>query len=1857
MSITARTGISFLMTAYYENSNRISKAKPLFDTLIYNTDAATDPTLPPLLKSDGNGIIQGLSAEAAALFFNGEKQSPQECTRPYTCARSIDNTAATTADAPLPPLKILVPPVAAVSYLSMQHFTGADNAKDNWAAAINDFMKSMQSANAKPIELMQEVLTLESLAPAVTASPNQDLSPDEQAYNNWLQKQKQLGRKSIPAYILPTIRGLFVSFTFERVTSLIEIIVLRHKETGLEQTLEPDAFNKAKNNNLFIASFFGDSESLPNGMYDIEVIFKRDPNSNGSTKQWSNDVARGQAYADKTGKAPHSYTLRAMARFDHKIPGGEFSYINGDPMSVEESIITQFPAHFSYLINAANQWNDNPIIADIMSGSKSTSGVARAVTNIGLAQSWSDLANSLAGTKSGYAAGVVIGSALTAKIDANKHEVLKNHLETGFSWIKLINDKSDLRDKYDAAHQFLAKTADDAYPTLKALFSKGKMTEPPKDYHKTLASKALIPEKAFNLFGKAVTVLSTANNIVAIANSGVALQNAHYKKDSALKDYNTVISKYLEACALEVSKSMRLDITFVYGSANILTGEKDIEIAGELLNENPKIKVILEGYTCNVGSSEGNQKLSAARANAVRDILINKHGVDPSRITAIGHGETNKFGDNTTEEGRKLNRRVEYVYTVPSNEAGIVCREGIQSCERYRMSSVTALIDEYDEIVKLSAAVFNAAIGIAGMIFPPAGALAAAIAVVQSAEAALKNATVSFSRLIDNTDYLEAINAFKERQKLLHDSTSNQILLRDLAKAKDLTNGKMPEENMPALQYRIRAEAIQGLFNLLARAAATTKDPASKTSLSQKLEKYKVQAYIENFILNDGWLFPLRTADTMTMDEMWLFAINKFNFGVFGVTTDDFTEHKELGNGFYFAQDYRLLQIGENLARSFSLENRLHVAKTAFDFVTTDNTTRGILMDATMSFSLLNPYTTNDERANFQDLYPIHHLGTDNLEELANNFSADWSAAGKDYIDVLAIYTRTSSDDLMCRPSDDEWSLLTLWKPLTQPLPTITKRLNPYTQVKVVAIFNDKVKGIAPVNFRVSRVDGWDCAGPIYKSIARPISKNNIKDLEGLNKLGSGGRLEHEGKMGCIFHPFYQFGEFKHLGLKPMIPSVGGHWFSKDINAYANGGGLADMTYQIMITIGKNESTEIESPKIPYGLDYAEPIQKRLVVESFLKANSIADPITNMLGRYAKLKVFIRVGGSGKPWIHPDATFKNEISRAGARFDSSEGCIVFDNFDWNSSVEFAFVLACDELKIADYIAKKRKYYNVRGKTKMVEDRPLLDTSFDLDGPVLTGLDFQYFGHTKKVSSGESFKYLQVAHDTKATPELGTQADTPTNIKELSDFVNMFSNRSQLEFFKPKLSGHERVNHAKNTERHFYIAYQKMEYTNLSNNRVSGLRPFGNGKIEKDGTPGDKYYRYHFDDSAMLFTNDEQTLITAQQAFWFKSPTNFFAKPFWDKLPSKGQSPSAYDASIEWLEKTPEKLLASNVVAVADQDESQHLETATQKNPPTSQSFSIKSQAALTFPANRARTHIGATEKILLSASNSTGTVTWKITSGHGTLDSTTGEQVTYTAHNENEIAVIEASDGSGEISNITFNIDCNYLITPETLGKIFTSASSSCLSEMTLAFNQSYDKFSLDTCLRRAHFFAQVLTEVGSSASPKEESMNYSVSSLKNTFRYFRLNPSEADQYGRNAEHAADQEAIANRAYANRIGNGDINSGDGWKFRGRGYIQLTGKSNYQAIQDEIDAKFPDSNINIIDNFDDIVSTRGGLISAMAFWSNKNLSAQADAGSNDAAVDSITDIVNLHDIHRQTRKDNFHKSTKLAFNVSNCKSNT
>jgi putative chitinase len=155
-------------------------------------------------------------------------------------------------------------------------------------------------------------------------------------------------------------------------------------------------------------------------------------------------------------------------------------------------------------------------------------------------------------------------------------------------------------------------------------------------------------------------------------------------------------------------------------------------------------------------------------------------------------------------------------------------------------------------------------------------------------------------------------------------------------------------------------------------------------------------------------------------------------------------------------------------------------------------------------------------------------------------------------------------------------------------------------------------------------------------------------------------------------------------------------------------------------------------------------------------------------------------------------------------------------------------------------------------------------------------------------------------------------------------------------------------------------------------------------------------------------------------------------------------------------------------------------------------------------------------------------------------------------------------------------------------------------------------KFGINTPLRLAHFLAQCGHESGGFKAT-QENLNYSAKGLMGIFKKYFPTEALANQYQRKPE------AIASRVYGGRMGNGAEATKEGYKFRGRGYIQLTGKENYTAFGKSI-------NEDIVSN-PDKVSSNYALLSAAWFFTKNGLHKIADTGSSDQVVTQITKRVN------------------------------
>ena len=168
-------------------------------------------------------------------------------------------------------------------------------------------------------------------------------------------------------------------------------------------------------------------------------------------------------------------------------------------------------------------------------------------------------------------------------------------------------------------------------------------------------------------------------------------------------------------------------------------------------------------------------------------------------------------------------------------------------------------------------------------------------------------------------------------------------------------------------------------------------------------------------------------------------------------------------------------------------------------------------------------------------------------------------------------------------------------------------------------------------------------------------------------------------------------------------------------------------------------------------------------------------------------------------------------------------------------------------------------------------------------------------------------------------------------------------------------------------------------------------------------------------------------------------------------------------------------------------------------------------------------------------------------------------------------------------------------------------------------------KFNLNSQLKLAHFLAQAAHESNRFTSVYEN-LNYSAEALMKVFTKYFPDIKSANSYARQPEK------IGSRVYANRMGNGDEASKDGFLYRGRGYLQTTGKSNYDNF-----SKFIGE--DCVAN-PDLIATKYPLASAAFFFNSNNLWAICDKGSDDATVTAVTKAVNGGTIGLSERLKNF-----------------
>lgn len=201
------------------------------------------------------------------------------------------------------------------------------------------------------------------------------------------------------------------------------------------------------------------------------------------------------------------------------------------------------------------------------------------------------------------------------------------------------------------------------------------------------------------------------------------------------------------------------------------------------------------------------------------------------------------------------------------------------------------------------------------------------------------------------------------------------------------------------------------------------------------------------------------------------------------------------------------------------------------------------------------------------------------------------------------------------------------------------------------------------------------------------------------------------------------------------------------------------------------------------------------------------------------------------------------------------------------------------------------------------------------------------------------------------------------------------------------------------------------------------------------------------------------------------------------------------------------------------------------------------------------------------------------------------------------------------------------MITQDQLQSFFEDTDEEIIEKFVQPLNAAMERFEINNPQRIAMFLAQVGHESGGLVHVKEN-LNYKAATLLKVFpKYFRDNDP--------ADYAGQPEKIANLVYSNRMGNGDEDSGDGYKYRGRGLIQLTGHDNYAAFSKAVGMSI-DEAVNYLE------TPEGAAMSAAWFWNSRHLNTVADAGD----VVKATKLINGGNIGLEERKELYEEALEI-----------
>jgi hypothetical protein len=412
------------------------------------------------------------------------------------------------------------------------------------------------------------------------------------------------------------------------------------------------------------------------------------------------------------------------------------------------------------------------------------------------------------------------------------------------------------------------------------------------------------------------------------------------------------------------------------------------------------------------------------------------------------------------------------------------CREAMGMMEKYRANTVARKLEVEEIELQLMNQVIDAALGSLALI-PVAGSAAGLILAVKKAGELVYDLYSMLEEAI--SDQFEQV-----QEDLGLTSSANMKLGYESIEGKEVSERGRDEME---LQFRIRAEVLLSLVRLLLRAAL---DPECKNQEGNLVyEKYKeklinqymLEDFLQYFVFSDGWEYTVKPLVPISLDTFWHSIVGK--------------------HGGYKSREERRIALG------FDEENQPKAVQ------------EGEFPNAMLLFRYGVPGETLKEKnvvANFQKYFPIHYMSTEDAAKFAEAFELTYDAVKNKDIVYSRGYFRPKDFDPKSSTEKDYG-----WKPIQKD--TV---LSPLEQVRVLVVLDQKApRKVYPISLQVCRIDPCpDLRGPVYKNFIGELGEDLLESEKGI--LDRQGQKIEPNRLGCVFYPFYHFGNLLLAGLKPF---------------------------------------------------------------------------------------------------------------------------------------------------------------------------------------------------------------------------------------------------------------------------------------------------------------------------------------------------------------------------------------------------------------------------------------------------------------------------------------------------------------------------------------------------------------------------------------------------------------------------------------------------------------------------------------------------------------------------------------------------